>query len=115
LLETFADSFILSQNILISLESTKPLGTLNDVFKKAFSQDSQPPYFPHLSLLYSDLSGTEAQKIIEVMEQDGTWKEEAPGCWFGREKIRDVQFEEIELWDCNGPVGDWKKLNSMKL
>lgn len=103
---------------MISLDPTKRLLSLNEAFRKAFDQDHQPEYFPHLSLLYSDLSGEEAQKIIDRMEKDGVWERKLDqGCWFGSKDDRfdKVLLKEVQLWDCNGKVEEWKLLNRMRI
>lgn len=97
-----------------------------------FGKESQPPYFPHISLLYADIPAEEARRHIARLEKEGWFERvgsaasrvEGPKEEHGKggeEAVRvkdvggEVSFDEVQLWDCNGPVAGWKKLRSMSL
>lgn len=110
-----------------------------------FHKESQPSYYPHISLLYADIPAEEVRVQIARLEKEGWFERvacaassadglaverdtEGKGEERGREgeggkrdavRVRDVgsevRFDEVQLWDCNGPVAGWRKLRSMSL
>lgn len=91
--------------------------------RRAFSKTDQPPYFPHASLLYSPLSAHEAKARISRMQDEGIFKRSKNSSGedrvvFGAEKgegIERLDLVAVELWDSNGSVGEWKRLERIEL
>nr|CDI55395.1 uncharacterized protein BN887_02993 [Melanopsichium pennsylvanicum 4] len=112
------------QCILIALEKSTPLLRLNQITRKLVDQNfpappdspSPPEYFPHMSLLYASLSESEAQDQIDQMWKKGfiTRREsDKPGILF--KEVYGAHLTSVEVYDCNGPPGDWKQLHSIPL
>jgi hypothetical protein len=84
-----------------------------------FSLQEQPEYFPHCSLLYAPLTADDASEQIEDMHRRSVWeKQPSDGkLTFGSGSIRmtGITLGRIELWDCNGPVEQWKCLEAVLL
>lgn len=119
------------QCLVLPLEPTAELVSLNQAVAAAFDArrasldtdqgtKARPPYFPHVSLLYADLSVDEAQTEIARMQERGEWSRLAEDLSQGEESriefrgsssraIEEVGFGRIELWNCTGPVSEWKR------
>ncbi|PWN20959.1 hypothetical protein BCV69DRAFT_179807 [Microstroma glucosiphilum] len=120
------------QCLLLALSLPQRLAELNNIMRHRFKKESQRPYFPHISLLYADIPAEEARGQIARLQKEGWFErvgsaasgagrpqeEQGKG---GEEAVRvkdvgsEVSFDEVQLWDCNGPVAGWKKLRSMSL
>jgi hypothetical protein len=105
------------QCVLLALEKDPQLLSLNDKMRETFSLQDQPEFFPHCSLLYAPLSEEEAKKQILDMQANGVVSGEQGSILFGRgkERMGKVTLGAIELWDSNGPVEKWKKLERVEL
>ncbi|PWN51135.1 hypothetical protein IE53DRAFT_379202 [Violaceomyces palustris] len=112
------------QCILISIETQPDLISLNSKMRQAFSSrlasrtQAESPYFPHCSLLYSDIDSSEAERAIRIMESNHVFKRIEPDGdvdLIDFSGITSFEFQAVELWDSNGPVEDWKLLERIDL
>ncbi|CAO1615778.1 unnamed protein product [Parajaminaea phylloscopi] len=85
---------------------------------------SRPPYFPHVSLVYAHIDRAEAQTRIDAIKKGRSVVSVADGSQIelhpvsGRQQqqpVLDVVFTKVQLWDCNGEVSTWHKLDSLAL
>lgn len=91
--------------------------------RSAFHQADQPAYFPHASLLYSPMTEQEAKARIAKMEEERIFKRSKNAAGeervaFGTQAgkgINHLDLVAVELWDSNGSVGEWKKLETICL
>lgn len=58
------------------------------------------------------MSADQAQNVISRMEQEGTFRRSQS---FSFQSITSIDFDSVELWDCTGPVQDWKRLKGLSL
>ena len=109
--------FYVLQCILLALESRQPLMSFNAQMRKTFSLHAQPDYFAHCSLLYAPLSSEEAKEQIQVMKKEGVFSGSKAHVSFGKgvNKMTHITLGAVELWDSNGPVEKWKKLERVEL
>ncbi|PWN26286.1 hypothetical protein BDZ90DRAFT_280810 [Jaminaea rosea] len=96
------------QILVLALELTEPLLKLNELARQTLLPETikaAPPYFPHVSLLYSDATVEQARGLISELkkEDDGTFMPKS------------ICFTHLELWDCNGDVGRWHRLERVGL
>lgn len=113
------------QCILIALSATPALTSLNHITSRIVNQSFPPPspdpsepYFPHISLLYADLSQSEAQSQILQMQQQHVFKTldhnpSHPHISF--RGFTHVEFDSIHLYDCTGTPQQWKHLHTIPL
>ena len=90
------------QSVLAPVEANETLTALRSACEDAFEWKGDKPYFPHLSLLYGDIS-TERREELAKTVQDG---QSLPGM---------VTIEEILVVDCTGTTKDWKTVASVPL
>lgn len=84
---------------------------LNEAMRRAFSVDeSEPSYFPHCSLVYADLDEEQADAQIAVMKSQGVFKREQGRAGITLDHMDHITLHAVELWDSNGAVGEWRKL-----
>lgn len=115
---------------MLALDKTAPLLRLYDCARSTLDVQAdgttlreRPPYFPHISLLYSEISAEEAQQRIDQLKSAGSLVTLGHGVQvtntgFGDDHIQpleSVRFTRLELWDCNGDVSSWKKLEGMDI
>lgn len=67
--------------------------------------DELPKYFPHLSLLYGDLSKERRDQLAG----------EAQRRFEEQELRREVRVGAVVVVDCAGTVGDWKVVGRVDL
>jgi Cyclic phosphodiesterase-like protein len=114
------------QCVLAALEDEPSLIDLNKTMRKTFKKESQPAYFPHVSLLYADIGEDGAREEIARLRKAGLWEVLQPSAegqsrailgteGNGAKPITSVHFTKLSLWDTNGPVAAWKKLEEMDL
>ncbi|CAD6886212.1 unnamed protein product [Tilletia controversa] len=108
------------QCILASLHKDERLMALNLRLRKAFNLDhSQPAYFPHLSLLYGNLTPEEIQNTIKTLTDEGVIERKDSGVAIGAGKDGDkfdaLLLFSVELWDCEGKPEEWKQVHSLTL
>jgi 2'-5' RNA ligase len=88
------------QAITLLATPTSPLTDLNKHAQELFSKSYT--YKPHLSLLYGDLEKTKkedlAKKILKTPLEDFTFP-----------------VAHISLWEAQGPVENWKRLDQVSL
>lgn len=90
--------------------------------RDTFNAHDQPPYFPHCSLLYGHLSTEQAQETIHSLKRGKTplYREFDDGIAFGssnfnNEPINQIELGAVELWNTNGSVGEWKRVERLSL
>ena len=103
------------QCILIALEQQPKLIALNQALRRAFHLTEQPPYFPHVSLLYADIDADESKRQISRMESDGIFKRNKSQQGISFAGLDSIDFVSIDLYDCNGRPDEWKMLHSIPL
>ncbi|KAE8211641.1 hypothetical protein CF327_g4614 [Tilletia walkeri] len=108
------------QCILASLHKDEELMALNLRLRKAFNLDhSQPAFFPHLSLLYGDLTPEEVRQTIQDLTDEGLFERKNSGVAIGTgkdgDKIDELSLVHVELWDNNGKPEEWKQIHSLTL
>ncbi|KAK0531853.1 hypothetical protein OC835_003535 [Tilletia horrida] len=114
------------QCILASLHKDADLMALNSALRTAFDLiTSQPPYFPHLSLLYGDLTPTQIQDTIQTLLDRGIFERHAGDSegvvlvGDGKEedevRVDALELVHVELWDCEGRPEEWKQVHSLTL
>ena len=88
------------KSIFLECEKTESLMNLNKEAQKIFSQPFE--YNPHLSLLYSDVSQTKKDMLIEKIN---------------RKLILPLNFvvDTISLWEAFGPADKWQKIYNVFL
>lgn len=108
------------QCILLALNThNERLMSLNQHMRQAFNLDDQPAFFPHISLLYADLTAEQARAQIRDMEHRGVFTrntdsaESASRINFAG--LTHLDFLEVQLYDCNGPPESWKSLHTFSL
>lgn len=97
------------QSVLTPITPSPPLTRLRETSAEALEIDvsSLPEYFPHLSLLYGDLT-TERR---DELAREAQGELDKAGLRAGSS----VMIGEIWLVDCAGVVGDWKVLGKVEL
>ncbi|PWN34495.1 2, 3 cyclic phosphodiesterase [Meira miltonrushii] len=110
------------QCILIALEKTSELLSINAYMRDAFNAHDQPPYFPHCSLLYGHLTKEQMQQTIQSLKQGDRplYHETGKGIAFGisdsgKNPIKQIELGAVELWNTNGSVADWKRVHRINL
>ncbi|KAN0065400.1 hypothetical protein ACQY0O_001236 [Thecaphora frezii] len=108
------------QCILIALHRHDSLSSLNSHMRSALHLTSQPPFFPHASLLYSGIDADEAQRQIAAMEEAQVFVRSPPHHNQQHHSITfaglsEIDFISIDLYDCNGPPHQWKRIDSIPL
>ncbi|ODN80433.1 hypothetical protein L202_02678 [Cryptococcus amylolentus CBS 6039] len=92
------------QSVLAPVEPTKELLALREKVEQAFSVPGQSDYFPHLSLLYGDISAEKRDSISAEANKES--KEDGFG---------EVEIGEIEIVRCVGDVADWVTVGKLTL
>lgn len=114
-----------AQSVFLLLSLPEPLRSLHEATRTRLNQTHQPPYMPHVSLLYADIPAEEAQGVIRDMEREGWFEREAGGDGEGvqirlpsggaERKVGKIEFDRVELWDCTGEVGGWRCIRGVDL
>ncbi len=89
------------QCVLLALQPVEPLLRLNAAMRDAFALQGQPTYFPHVSLLYGQIDEATTQELIKRAEESN--------------KLESITFDRLSLWDTNGKVEQWRKLQEMRI
>ncbi|KAK0560144.1 hypothetical protein OC861_006394 [Tilletia horrida] len=107
------------QCILAALHKEESLLGLNSALREEFDLDStQPPYYPHLSLAYGDLSPEQIQSTIEQLTQEKVFQRTSTGASIGVEpaaQLETLHLGTVELWDCEGPPEKWRQIKALTL
>lgn len=108
------------QCILLAINTHNDrLISLNQHMRDAFKLHDQPAFFPHISLLYADLTAHQAHTHIRDMERRGVFtRVEQPdpnGSDINFAGLTQVDFLELQLYDCNGSPETWKPLHTFRL
>ncbi|GAA5856414.1 hypothetical protein JCM8547_008734 [Rhodosporidiobolus lusitaniae] len=104
------------QCVLTALFEDEPLLSLHHSIVRQFDLTSPPnPYFPHLSLVYADLTLEVKASIIKGLEEDKTvvYEEGEEGAEVAGEK--GFRPEEILLLKTAGPCETWEVLARIPL
>ena len=83
--------------LFIKVSKTKQVTAANMKAREIFGRLSDPPYKPHLTLLYGNIDAQEKEKIIE---KSG--------------KIN-LSFETSQLWLVGDPADNWPKIKEFTL
>lgn len=109
------------QCILLALHPTKALLELNSIANRCVDRHFPPPltardkeqYFPHISLLYADLTAKDAQHQIDGLKEQRVFRKNDDGVQF--KGFNEITFGSVDVWDCTGRPEDWKKVHSIPL
>lgn len=109
--------------MLLQLDIPDELRRLNLDLVQSFNKQDSPPYFPHASLLYGDLTMYQAESHIQHVRNTGwiSYDGQLNHIHVGdpnaldRHRLSQLRLGDVELWDTNGPVEDWKRLKGAKL
>lgn len=86
----------------VNLKLEDTLSALRSACEEAFELKNAKPYFPHLSLLYGDLSSERRDELAKTVNDAG----KLPAS---------VTIKEILVVDCTGVTKDWKTVASVPL
>lgn len=104
------------QCVLVALEPVLPLFALHESLLRAFSQTPPSPstYFPHLSLVYGNLTPEKKDEIIKDLKSKGIVRDLAEG---GVEVVGQEGFvaSEILLVRTGGVPETWEILGRVGL
>jgi 2'-5' RNA ligase len=81
-------------------EETPALVEANRQARLLFQREQDPPFMPHLSLLYGDFDAAFKQKIIAAI---------------GREFDRSFTAGELHLYSTTGETKDWRRVGTFAL
>jgi len=106
------------QCILLAVIEDPCLLALNKLMFEALadSDGSLPTYFPHLSLVYGDLSKDEKAAMIESIKSDG-YVQSVNGDRGGvsASGVASFQPKEVQIVQIDGEVSDWKVVAKVPL
>jgi 2'-5' RNA ligase len=88
------------QCVFAKMKLTQEVLNANKIAREVFSErQTDPPYMPHLSLVYGEFTQTiKEAKIIPTMEQQMTQKASS---------TMSFTVDSIEVWSTQGDVADW--------
>lgn len=88
------------QCVFAKMKLTQEVLNANKIAREVFSErHTDPPYMPHLSLVYGEFTQTiKEAKIIPTMEQQMTQKASS---------TMSFTVDSIEVWSTQGDVADW--------
>ena len=99
------------QSIFVKLYTDRPDGMLkqaNELAKQVFPErQSDPPYMPHLSVVYGNLP--QEQKQEEIVPKLQKQLENAP------EEYMIIPIDSVQVWSTEGPVEDWFCIETIPL
>jgi 2'-5' RNA ligase len=103
------------QCVLAAVHPSPALLALHHSIVSSFSLPSPPqtPYFPHLSLVYGDLSSIQKDSIIAALEADGTVTRQGEGVAIGGED--GFEPSEILLVRTKGKCETWEVVERIPL
>lgn len=90
------------QSVLAPVVPNDTLSALRSACQESFEQQGSKVYFPHLSLLYGDLSKERRDQL-------------AAGVNDGKALPKSLTIKEILVVDCTGVTKDWKAVASIPL
>lgn len=91
------------QSVLAPIRAQSTLTALRDGFEKAFGIDNAPVYFPHLSLLYGELSQEAKQGIADRVNADPN------------SLPHSIRVSHVDIVKCQGTVEEWATVGSISL
>ena len=86
----------------VNLKSDDTLSGLRSACEEAFDLKNLKPYFPHLSLLYGDLSSERRDELAKTVTDAGKLP-------------TSLTIKEILVVDCTGVTKDWKTVANVHL
>eukprot|EP00123_Amoebidium_parasiticum_P011021 comp20468_c0_seq1/m.26080 comp20468_c0_seq1/g.26080 ORF comp20468_c0_seq1/g.26080 comp20468_c0_seq1/m.26080 type:complete len:184 (-) comp20468_c0_seq1:90-641(-) len=89
------------QCVYAKVDPTAEVLEANKLARDAFSKHSDPPYMPHLSLVYGDVDEEVKQRAAAEVN------DRVAGLTF--------QVDSFELWNTNGKPADWYLVKSFRL
>ena len=92
------------QSLLAPVKPIPVLLELRKAFEEEFEYHSDTVYFPHLSLLYGDLSQPRRDELAEKV--NGSQEPSLPRC---------VTVKDVVVVEFGGPVETWKELARVSL
>jgi len=94
----YHDTFF--RSIVYQVAMSEALMNLNRTARRLFDRNSDPAYYPHLSLLYSNISENEKREAIQKLDP-----------------IETIAFQatEIHLIRTQGRVSDWELIQRVEL
>lgn len=99
------------QSVFVKLYTDRPDGMLqqaNELAKQVFPErQSDPPYMPHLSLVYGNLP--KEQKQQEIVPKLEAQLQSA------RDAISIIPIDSIQVWSTEGPVEKWFCIDTIPL
>ena len=91
------------QSVLAPVKPVSRLLNIRRACEDAY--DSHPPeYFPHLSLLYGDLTPKRREELVEIIKSGQLGN-----------LPKSVRVEEAVFVNCSGPADGWKVLERVRL
>jgi 2'-5' RNA ligase len=86
----------------VGISPEDDLSTLRQAIESAFEWKSEKPYFPHLSLLYGDLSKERRDELAGKVNE-------------GMALPTSTEIKEIAIVDCTGTADQWRTVGTVKL
>jgi len=88
------------RSLYIVAGRTEPLMKANELARKMFGRESDPPYNPHLSIMYGQFPAETKEEIISKV---------------GREFNVSFEVESIYVWSDKGLPHEWKLIKKIPL
>ncbi|KAJ3109816.1 hypothetical protein HDU97_000046 [Phlyctochytrium planicorne] len=92
------------QCVMAKIEETSELMELNRKVQALFPGD-RAPYWPHLSLVYGDLTQEQRLEVQQELRETKEW------AIVGSR----AEIKVIEIWSTEGPVSNWYKAGEVPL
>jgi 2'-5' RNA ligase len=90
------------QSVLAPVSPDNQLSKLREVCEKGFKWKGDSVYFPHLSLLYGDITTERRDELAKKVNEEMA----LPNC---------VEIKEIAVVDCTGTAGEWRTVATVSL
>ncbi|KAI9342617.1 2',3'-cyclic-nucleotide 3'-phosphodiesterase [Obelidium mucronatum] len=94
------------QCVMAKAEETAELMSLNALLRTVYPPPHSEPYWPHLSLVYGDLDAKTKDQIVEEIKSNKEWSDIVGSV---------VEVSEIQLWNTEGAVDNWKLVGTVSL
>lgn len=88
------------RSLYIVAERTKPLMRANELARKMFGREGDPPFNPHLSIMYGPFPAETKEEIISEV---------------GREFNVSFEVDSIYVWSDKGLPHEWKLIKKIPL
>jgi len=90
------------QSVLAPVSPDEKLSKLREACEQAFGWQGDSVYFPHLSLLYGDITTERREELAKKVNEEMT----LPKC---------VEIKEIAVVDCTGSAGQWRTVATVSI